>query len=417
MKSRIYIRVSLLFIASVIIIFWGLNFLKGKNLLSRERSFYSVYDKIGGLTRSSPVTINGFQIGQVRDIELSATNPERIEVRFTISYQSINIPRGSVARIYSVDIMGTKGIALDFSKNPELLNRNDTLPGAIEGDLRDQVNAQMLPLRIKAEELMASMDSVLAGLQMVLNQSNRENLSASFSGVNQTLENLRSASGFLNDYVRQESEKISAVLSKLDTMSTGLTQETASVRHFITNMARVSDTLSQIRLNEALASFQEALGGIRDITNRISNGEGTLGKLVVSDSLYTALLATNGSLNRLIEDIRLHPDRYVRLSLKDKSTNVYATNDSELAKAMAGQGTSDYYVCLFQSPAPMAPDDPELQGLGAMDYIQVGSLYYYFVYHSARIEPCQRKLTRLRSDHPSAAIYTWVNGKWTRLAI
>jgi len=417
MKSRAYIRVGILFLATIVIVFWGLNYLKGKNLFSSERSFFAIYDKIGGLTKSSPVTVNGFQVGQVRNIQLSEQNPGQIAVKFSISYKSINIPKGSSARIYSVDLMGTKGIALDLTANPSNCNPNDTLIGSIEGDLRDQVNAQMLPFKLKAESIMSSMDSVLIGIQMVFNENNRNNLAESFNSVNQTLNNLESASLFLNEYVKDESKKITSLLSRVDTLSQGLLEKTGELQDFISNLNRFSDTLVNVPLIATFNSFREVLDNLNQLTQKISAGEGSLGKLIIYDSLYSAILATNTSLNRLIEDVRIHPGKYVRVTLSDKSKSVYTTNDSELARVLAGEGTSEYYVCLLQSPTPLAPDDPAFKGHAAMQYIQVGSLYYYYTYQNQRIEPCMRRLDKIRKQNPSAGIFTWVSGKWEKLAI
>jgi hypothetical protein len=164
-------------------------------------------------------------------------------------------------------------------------------------------------------------------------------------------------------------------------------------------------------------SLREVLGNVHQLTAKISAGEGTLGKLIISDSLYNAILATNGSLNRLVEDIRIHPSKYIRISLSDKSKSIYASNDAELARVMGGEGTSEYYICVLQSPTPLSPDNPLLQEQSAGEFLQVGSLYYYYTYHNSRIDPCLRKLDKIRKKNPSAGIFTWVGGKWKRLAI
>jgi phospholipid/cholesterol/gamma-HCH transport system substrate-binding protein len=275
----------------------------------------------------------------------------------------------------------------------------------------------MLPLKLKAESLMSSMDSVLLGIQLVFNESNRNNLAESFSSVNQTLNNLESTSLFLNDYVKVESKKITSVLSRIDTLSLGLLTKTADLQDFITNMNRFSDTLANIPLVETFSSFREVIDNLHQLTLRISAGEGSLGKLVMDDSLFNGLLATNASLDRLIEDIRIHPGRYVRLTLSDKSRFVYAANDSELAQELAGEGTSDYYISQMQSGVLLDPDDPALKGQNAHQFIQIGSVYYYYVFENKRIEPCLKKLAKLRKLYPSAGIFTWVNGVWKRLSI
>ena len=264
---------------------------------------------------------------------------------------------------------------------------------------------------------MSSMDSVLTGIQMVFNESNRSNLSESFSSVNQTLNNLESASKFLDEYVKNESRRVTSLLSSVDTLSQGLLERTGELKSFISNMNKFSDTLTSIPLNQTINAFHEVLNNLNQLTQKVYAGEGTLGKLIMNDSLYSAVLATNASLNRLIEDIRIHPGKYVRLTLSDKSKSVYTTNDSELSRVLAGEGTSDFYICLLQSPTPLAPDDPALKGQSAVEFIQVGSLYYYFTYHNQRIEPCIKRLDKIRKQNPAAGIFTWIGGKWKRLSI
>ena len=417
MKNRAYYRAGILFIAAIIIAFWGINYLKGKDILTKEKPYYSLYQKIGGLTKSSPVTINGFQVGQVRNIRLSATHPGWIEVKFSISNKSIRIPEQSAARIYSTDLMGTKGIALDFGESAQFINAGDTLTGSIEGDIRDQVNAQMLPLKLKAEDLMASMDSVLGSLRIVFSEENQTNLAESFSSVNSALNNLESASRFLDNYIREESKKVTILLSNVDSLSRGLKDQTSELQGFITNMNRFSDTLASVELAETVRSIQHVLDDMHKLTLMVASGQGTLGQLIYSDSLYSALIATNTSLNRLIEDIRINPGRYVNVSLSKRNQTVYSLSDTDLSKSLAGEGQSDYYICFLQSPSLLPEDDPTLSGIPNRQFIQIGEIYYYFSYHAPRIEPCLRKLDKLRKSHPSAGIYCWINSQWARLKI
>jgi phospholipid/cholesterol/gamma-HCH transport system substrate-binding protein len=361
--------------------------------------------------------LNGFQVGQVREINLSEKAPGMIEVKFSITHKTLEIPKGTIARIYSTDLMGTKGLALDFTDSKEFTPVGDTLKGDIEGDIRDQVNAQMLPLKMKAEELMSSMDSVLAGLQLVFSEQNQQNLSQSFTSVNKALDNLEAASMFLNQYVQEESKKVTYLLSNVDSLSRSLKDQTGELQSFIANMNRFSDTLASVELAGTFMSIEHVLDDLHKLTQSVAAGEGSLGQFIYSDSLYNALLATNASINRLIEDIRINPGRYVKLALNDRSKSVYTTSDTELARALGDEGTSDYFICLTQSPYPLAAGDPGLKGIPEGQFIQVGSLYYYYTYRSRKIDPCLNKLERIRKTNPSAGIYTWINGKWSRLSL
>jgi len=415
MKPRVIVRVGILFATAVVVLFWGLNYLKGRNFLKAEKSFIIQYDKIGGLVESSPVTINGFQIGQVRKISLNAQNPEKIVVNIILTYPDIKLPRGTIAQIYSTDLMGTKGIALKFSKDTLYYSYGDTLQGDIEGDLRDQVNTQMLPLKAKAENLMASMDSVLLSFQLILNEQSRKMIRESFTSVNTTLGTLETTSVFLDGYVKTESEKISGLLNTIDSISRSLQSQSFELRGFLTNLKRFSDTLNHVPIIQAIESFNQVLDEVYLIANQINSGKGSLGLLLKSDTLYNALLVSNQNLNRLMEDIRIHPQKYVHFSLIDQTKTVYTPKESSLARILADEGIQHYYLCVHQSPTPLGPDHQILKDFPNASYIRVGNLYYYYVYESKDPDKCRRRIKRIRKTHPSAGIYTWVNGKWILL--
>ena len=249
MKTGRLIRIGVLFAFSIFILFWGINFLKGKKFLQPEKFYYAEYSKIGGLSESSPVTVNGLPVGKVRQISLNDFQTGRIMVKFVITYPKLEIPLGSQARIISTDLMGTKAIEIALSDSINVYAYEDTLPGTIEGDLKDQVNSQMLPLKRSAERLMSSMDSVLLALQMVFGPDNRDNLAQSFESVTQTIQNLEQTTVFLNEFAKQESEKFSFILSNADSIAAGLKNRSADLHKIITNISQISDTLGQLPLN------------------------------------------------------------------------------------------------------------------------------------------------------------------------
>jgi len=404
MKKNAVIRVGILFITAVVVIFWGLNYLKGRNFLRQEKAFYAEYTRIGNLVESSPVTINGFQVGQVRSIRLSDTQRGKISVKMILTYPGIELPKGTVALIYSTDLMGTKGIALEPGTDTLMHLYGDTLTGRVEDDLRDQVNAQMVPLKIKAEGLISSMDSVLLAFQLILNEQTRNSLVSSFSSVNSTLGNLESTSDFLEEYLRVESVKISALLSSLDSISNSLQNQTTDLRFFLANLRNFSDTLTQIPIIGAVTSFNQVLGSFDELLQNLNRGEGSLGQLVVSDSLYQSLMATSHSLNRLLEDVRINPRKYVHMSLVDRGKTVLASSDDLVARVLAEEGLLNYYVVVFQSPAPLPPGHQDLAGLGDARFIQVGSLYYYYVYQHQDMDRCMRRMERHRTNQVVAIV-------------
>jgi len=192
-----YTKLGFLILACLIILVWGINYLKGIDIFKRNTNYYVVYDRIEGLLKSSSVTINGYQVGQVSEINLMKDYSGRLFVKLSLQ-GDYKIAKGSIAKIVSSDIMGTKSIKMEILHSGEYYKPNDTIPGATEGDLKEQVSMQVLPLKKKAEELIASLDSALTVITYVFNKETRDNLTESFENINRTVANIESASAELN---------------------------------------------------------------------------------------------------------------------------------------------------------------------------------------------------------------------------
>ena len=157
MKHSTELKIGIIMTVSIALFIWLYNYMKGLNLLKPISSYYVVYNQINGLHESNPVYINGYKTGLVDNIDFAPDESGRIVVKFTME-QPFKLPKGSVAQIYSADIMGTQALRILLGKSNEYLHSGDTLPGSVEGSLQEQVSAQVLPIKVKAEELMASFD-------------------------------------------------------------------------------------------------------------------------------------------------------------------------------------------------------------------------------------------------------------------
>jgi len=415
MKTGRFIRIGLLFACSIIILFWGINFLKGKKFLQPEKLFYAEYSKIGGLTESSPVTINGLSVGKVQDISLLDFQDGRIMVKFVVSYPDLEIPLGSQAKIISTDLMGTKAIEIILGDSSAYHPYEDTLPGLIEGDLKDQVNTQMLPLKRSAEALMSSMDSVLFALQMVFGPDNRENLAESFESVSQTIQNLEKTTVFLDKYVKKESEKFSYILSNADSISSDLNRRSRDLHQIITNITQLSDTLKLLPLNDVASKLHTVLSDLHLFFESINQGEGNLGKLSQDDSLYYTLKETTENLNHLISDIRLNPKRYIHLSAFDRGRTIITNEDSELLQEMQNKNDQQYFVCLYKNSSIMSKEDERMSKFKNMSLIQVGDTFYYYIRETGNLDRGRRLVAKYNSSYPDAGLYTWLNGIWRKI--
>jgi len=312
--KRPYI-VAIMFIAALALFVWGFNFLKGKDVFSRERIFYAKYHEVNGLVKSNPVVINGLRIGQVKDIYFNQQMMNGdIIVEISI-HNNFPIPKSSIARIFSSDLMGSKAIDLQLGGGKELLSDGDTLTTSVESSLMDEVNAQVAPIKMKAEGLLSSLDSLVTVMQTILNENAKENILTSLQNISNTFKNLESTTSSIDTFVTDERTRMAAILYNVEQITKNFEQNGDDFNRIVKNMATFSDSLSVVDVASSMRKAESSLEQLSLMLEKVNSGEGTMGKLMEDDSLYIELQKSAADLNKLLEDIRLNPKRYVKFSV------------------------------------------------------------------------------------------------------
>ena len=313
MKISRELKIGLVFIASVGIFFWGLNFLKGTDILSKKRFYYAVYDKIDGLDQANAVMVNGLKIGQVNRLSF-LPGTSKIVAELYIK-NNIDIPKNSVAHIYGTDLLGSKAVEIILGDDTAFAQSRDTLTALIESSLMNQLNEQVEPLKKKAVALINSVDSVMSVIQSIFNEKTRSSLNTSIENIKKTLQNLEGASSNVNEILKTEKSKINSIMTNLDSITLNLKENGDNITTILTNFAQLSDSLNNADIPQTLKDANTAINNINDIAEKINRGEGTIGQLFTNDSLYIQLEKSTSNLNKLLEDLRLNPKRYVKFSL------------------------------------------------------------------------------------------------------
>ncbi len=314
MKHSTELKIGIIMTVSIAVFVWLFNYMKGLNLLKPISSYYVVYDKINGLNESNPVYINGYKVGLVDNIDFTPDETGRLVVKFSME-QPFRIPRGSVAQIYSADIMGTQAIRILLGTSDEYLHSGDTLPGTIEGSLQDQVSAQILPIKVKAEKLLSSFDSVLAVVQVTFNKNFRENFNKSFDDIRSSVQHLKRTSYTIDTLLTNENGQFSTTMTNMEQISVLLRKELVKLDYILDNVTVISDSLSRSDIKSTINNLNETLAGTSLLMTRINNGEGSLGKLTTNDSLYQSLVQITQRLDTLINKITENPKKYIRVKL------------------------------------------------------------------------------------------------------
>ncbi|MCK4638299.1 MAG: MCE family protein, partial [Bacteroidales bacterium] len=157
--SREFI-VGIVFVVAIALFIWGYNYLKGWDVFTKQKSFFGIYNQVNGLMKANPVSINGLNVGQVKNLYFEDNYSGRIVVEIVVT-SDFPIPVNSIAKIYSSDIMGSKAIEIVLGNSTVIAVAGDTLLTSIEAGLKEEVNRQVQPIKKKAEDLLATIDSVV----------------------------------------------------------------------------------------------------------------------------------------------------------------------------------------------------------------------------------------------------------------
>ena len=302
-----------IFLLAIVFLVYGLKYLKGLNVFQSNKPYYAIYDDIDGLQIGSSIRLNGFNVGMVNNIVLSNNN----KLLVTLNINSVDsIPINTVCKIVNQDLMGTKGVSLVLGKSDLFAKPGDTLQSGIENSLQDEVNAQILPLKNKAEELIGSVDSLLTVVAAVLNKNTRKNLSNSIKSLDETFSILSQTMIKVDSMVYHNDKRVSKIIINLESITTNLNDSNSGIKPILYNLSLISDSLS----NSNIGSLVE---NINNISNNINSGSGSLTKLMKDDKLYNNLEKSTSELAELIEDIKNNPKRYVNFSILGGTNKSY----------------------------------------------------------------------------------------------
>ncbi len=305
------VKVGVLSLLTIFLLYFGINFLKGINVMNNGRVFYAYYDNVSGLTEGNSVTVKGYKIGTITKINFDLEKENLLKVTLHLE-NGINIPLNTIAKIMSTDLMGTKGISLSLGDTSVMSVSGSELASSIESSLQDEVNAQILPLKNKTEQLIGSIDSVMTVITSVLNKDARESLTKSLVSLDRTFSTLSETMLVVDKMVNENEKNISTIMTNFTSISSNLNASNEEIKNIISNFSSISDSLAK-------ADILSTLSSIDKITSKINNSEGSLGQLVNDKELYNNLKDASQELDELIADMKLHPERYLTFSILSTS--------------------------------------------------------------------------------------------------
>ncbi len=409
MKYSKYVKLGLLIVITLAILIWGLSYLKGKDVFKKSNNYFVVYERIDGLQESNKITMNGYQVGQVYEIKFMPDNSGRLVVTLMMD-QNFKVPVNSVAQIVSSDIMGTRTIKLIFSQENTFYQSGDTIPGAIESDLKEQVSMQVLPLKNKAEQLLGTVDSAIVALTVILNEDARKNLSQSFANINRSINNIEKTTSDLQQIVSAQKGNIQLTMENVRDITLALSKNSKELENTIKNMSSFSDTLARLPITPVVENIARASEQLLSLIDKLNSNESTAGLLLNDDQLYHSITGLSENLSTLIKDIQTNPKRYLEFSAIDFGKEYYINTSGDVSDKNVV-----FKVLLVSSENQVATTSKYFEGLGEIEEYQANGAYSYLTGNTSIYSEIVKIHDLARKKFPEATIVAFKNGKLIKL--
>ena len=340
MKFSKEIKVGVIAILAIATLVAGINFLKGNSFFGGDDSYYAYFPNSGQLMVSSNVTLNGVVVGKVTEIKYMPKNDSTKNVRITFNIQNkdVKIPKGSIIEIGSLDLFN-KGVLIQLSNDISkgFYKPGSTLPGRLSVDMMSQVKSYADPISQRLQAMMTSVDKMVVSLSSFWDETATSEIEGSLRQVKITIEKLGNVAEEIESFVGTEKIQFSRIMANIENITGNLKKSNDEVTAIIGNTRKVSDDLVSADFKNVILDAQTTIKKLNAVLADVESGNGTIGKLLHDEKLYTELVETNNELQNLVNDLQLHPERYVHFSVlgaKTKGVPLTGNDEKKLRKIL-----------------------------------------------------------------------------------
>ncbi len=324
MKINNETKIGLLALVGIVLLVIGFNFLKGKSLFKKSTNIYAVYTDVQGLTKSNPVVINGLQIGRIENLD-GGKDMKRIVVTVTLS-TDVNIPSNSLA-VINPNLLGSPSLEIQLGNSTKYLHNGDTLITTLSGGAFDEALKMINPVLYEVRNAVKSLDSVLHIISGVFDPSTKSNVKGIIANLNATTASFAITSVSLQQMMNAQNGALARSLDNFNTFTSNLNSNNEKLNQILSNTQKASAKIAAIDIQKTIDTLNIAVNNFKTGSEKINSKDGSLGLLLNDKTLYNNLEGTSNKLNILLDDIRVHPKRYVNISVfgkKDKGNYITA---------------------------------------------------------------------------------------------
>lgn len=306
------VKTGLMVTVSLVVIITGTYFLKGLNLFSSDRMYNCYFDNVEGLNASAAVQVKGKIVGNVSEIILQGN--DKVKVVIAVD-KEVKLPEGTVASLFAPDLMSGKALRLTLGNGTRILEEDASIPTKIELGPLDKITSQIDPVLATANTVMFRLDSIMMAMQNMLNPATQVNIQQSVASLETTMKNFASLSTSLN----RESAQLAGIIRNANSITTNVARNSENIDAVMANLRNTTDQLSKSELDKTVRKLQSTLDETQILMGKINRGEGSLGMMANDKQLYTNLSTSLSSLDRLLDDLKKHPSRYINIRLFGKA--------------------------------------------------------------------------------------------------
>lgn len=316
-------------IAAIGLLVAGVNFLKGNSFFGGDDIYYAYFPNSAGVTASTSVYYNGVVVGKIIEVDLNdSPDPNKqVKITFNIQDESFKIPKWADLQAGGAenDILG-KGIIIQASKDSTKMKLTgfykpgDKIQGIVSESIQSQIQAEIGPIKDNINFVLGNLDKFSKDLAAFWDTTASSEMEKSLKEVRLAIKKFGEAADMINSLVAEEKVRFSSIMSNVQAITLNLKKSNDTVKAIVGNVKHITDDLVTADFKGTIENAKNTLATVNDALDAAMKGEGTLGKLIGDDALYIELVETNQELQDLLEDLQLHPERYIHFSVLGAKT-------------------------------------------------------------------------------------------------
>jgi phospholipid/cholesterol/gamma-HCH transport system substrate-binding protein len=329
------IKAALIALASIAILYAGINFLKGNSFLGGDTEYKAYFPNTGSMMVSSNVTLNGVTVGKVTGIKSipNGSIDKKVLMTFSIQEEGIRLPKGSFVEIGSLDFINKCLIIHtpeDISKG--YYKAKSVIPGKISIDMVTQVKAYADPISQRLQKMMGSIDRMVISLSSFWDTTATSEIEGSLKEVKITIRRLGRVATEIEGFVAAERAQFTKIMANVESITLNIRKSNDELTKIIGNTRKITDDFVSADFKSVLLDAQTTVKKLNLVLEDVENGHGTLGKLIHDEKLYNELVVTNKDLQNLVTDLQANPNRYIHFSVFGKKSEGLILSEKEELK-------------------------------------------------------------------------------------